>query len=201
MQFIDKLKFKLMGQSVLIVRASDIDEQGRVGTIELVGRVKKRDNSFIKTWDGTGWEKREGQRPIRIMNDNGVTELGYAVTEHGETVDIYTESREEWDKFTNGGPSDIGKTIIAEITKEQNGTNGVPVASTEKIEKKHTTDLYVERQHGPNLEHVIGYAATMDDIAEAMDLGKSMKNLYIGLFVGIGIGAFFVGPMIQTVLS
>lgn len=32
----------------------------------------------------------------------------------------------------------------------------------------------------PNLEEVLGKGATMDDISEAMDLGKSMKNIMIG---------------------
>lgn len=53
----------------------------------------------------------------------------------------------------------------------------------------------------PNREDVIGRAATMDDIADAMDLGKSIKNLAIGFFIGCGIGALFLGPMLTTVLS
>jgi hypothetical protein len=47
----------------------------------------------------------------------------------------------------------------------------------------------------------MGKASTMDDISEAMDLGKSPKNLLIGLLLGIGIGAFILGPMFTTMLS
>lgn len=39
----------------------------------------------------------------------------------------------------------------------------------------------------PNLEEVIGKAATMDDIAEAMDLGKSTRNIIIGALVSAPI--------------
>lgn len=61
--------------------------------------------------------------------------------------------------------------------------------------------LYSRMTAFPNLEKVIGAAATMDDIADSMDLGKSMKNLVIGLFVGMGIGALFLGPMLTAVMS
>jgi hypothetical protein len=44
-----------------------------------------------------------------------------------------------------------------------------------------TVNLYTEpRSSYPDLEDVIGRAATMDDISEAMDLGKSMRNILLG---------------------
>jgi hypothetical protein len=44
-----------------------------------------------------------------------------------------------------------------------------------------TVNLYTEpRSSYPDLEDVIGRAATMDDIAEAMDLGKSVRNILLG---------------------
>lgn len=39
----------------------------------------------------------------------------------------------------------------------------------------------------PNLEETIGKAATMDDITEAMDLGKSMRNIIIGALISAPI--------------
>ena len=64
-----------------------------------------------------------------------------------------------------------------------------------------TINLYTQPQAFPNREDIIGKAATMDDIAEAMDLNKSMKNMVIGLLIGIGLGAFIIGPMLTTMLS
>lgn len=43
-----------------------------------------------------------------------------------------------------------------------------------------TIELYTRIPTYPNLENIIGKAATLDDIADAMDLGKSMKNIIIG---------------------
>ena len=53
----------------------------------------------------------------------------------------------------------------------------------------------------PALEEIIGKAATMDDIAESMDLGKSVKNLVIGAAIGIFVGWLFVAPAFQVALS
>jgi hypothetical protein len=55
-----------------------------------------------------------------------------------------------------------------------------------------TCDLYAAPYYSgkrPDREDVIGKAATMDDIADAMDLGKSMKNLGIGLIIVLLVGA------------
>jgi hypothetical protein len=55
-----------------------------------------------------------------------------------------------------------------------------------------TCDLYAAPYLSgkrPDREDVIGKAATMDDIADAMDLGKSMKNLGIGIIIGLLVGA------------
>jgi hypothetical protein len=43
-----------------------------------------------------------------------------------------------------------------------------------------TIELYTKKPTYPNLENIIGKAATLDDIADAMDLGKSVKNIIIG---------------------
>lgn len=64
-----------------------------------------------------------------------------------------------------------------------------------------STKLYTKPVIFPNLEDAIGKAATMDDIADAMDLGKSMRNMVIGLLLGLGIGAFILAPIMQGVMS
>ena len=43
-----------------------------------------------------------------------------------------------------------------------------------------TIDLFTRRPTFPDRTEIVGKAATMDDIAESMDLGKSMKNIIIG---------------------
>lgn len=64
-----------------------------------------------------------------------------------------------------------------------------------------TAGIYTQPVAYPNLEDVIGKSATMDDISDAMDLGKSSRNLIIGILVGCGIGAFILAPIIQGMLS
>ena len=71
-------------------------------------------------------------------------------------------------------------------------------------ESGRTVNLFVDpylQEHAPSREDVIGRAATMDDLAEAMDLGRSMKNLMLGLLLGVGIGCFILAPALSKVLS
>jgi hypothetical protein len=35
----------------------------------------------------------------------------------------------------------------------------------------------------------------------AMDMGKSFRNILIGMVLGIGIGTFFLGPLLSAVMS
>lgn len=64
-----------------------------------------------------------------------------------------------------------------------------------------TVDLYTQPYKGINYEDVIGKAACADDIADNMDLGKSMRNLLIGGLIGAGIGMFILGPMLTKIMS
>ena len=67
-------------------------------------------------------------------------------------------------------------------------------------ERGQTINLYTQPWKGPNLEDVIGKAATADDIADAMDMNKSSRQLWIGICVGIGIW-MVVGPILSAVMS
>jgi len=78
---------------------------------------------------------------------------------------------------------------------------GLPKDAYIVSESGKTVNLYIYPRQLPNLEDVIGHAATMDDIADAMDLGRSMKNLAIGAIIGILVGAFAIGPMIQAMMK
>lgn len=64
-----------------------------------------------------------------------------------------------------------------------------------------TVNLYTQPWAGPSNEEIIGRASTADDIASAMDLGKSMRNMLIGLLIGILLGWLIIGPMVTTVMS
>jgi hypothetical protein len=147
-KFIEKWKFKLSGRSVPVVKCEDIDRDGRIYTLHLLGMARRRANSLVTTWDSKGWEIDKSAGKVSLIDEKGIEQYAFLVTEEGRTTRIYTK----------------------------------PVTS-------------------PNLEEVIGKAATMDDIAEAMDLGKSMKNTIIGLLIGMGIGAFILAPMLQVMLK
>jgi hypothetical protein len=145
---LEKLKFKLSGRSVPVVKAADIKEDGQILTLQILGECKDRPNSIIETWNEKGWEKNKQSSPITFIQENGLKAMAYLVSEKGETINIYTE----------------------------------PTAR-------------------PNKEDVIGHAATMDDIADSMDLGKSLKNMAIGLMIGIGLGWFIFAPMFTKMMS
>ncbi len=147
-KLIEQLKFKLSGRSVPVIKVSDVESDGRIRTLQMLGVLKNRPNSLLNTWDEKGYEKR-GNGFITLVDEKGIPIDAYAVSEAGMTVDLYTIP-----------PSDY-----------------------------------------PNREDVIGHAATMDDIADSMDLGKSMRNIFIGLFIGIALGWLIIGPIINKLLS
>jgi hypothetical protein len=147
-KFIEQWKFSLLGRSVPVVKCEDIDKEGRVYTLHLLGRAKRRANSLITTWDSKGWEIDKTAGKIAYIDEKGVEQYAFVVSEEGRTTRLYTK----------------------------------PVTF-------------------PNLEDVIGKAATMDDITEAMDLGKSMRNLVIGLLIGAGLGAFILAPILQGIMK
>lgn len=129
-KFIEKWKFKLTGKSVPVVKVADIDEEGRINTLMILGDVKDRPNSLVESWNQKAWEKEQGTHMIQVVDQNGRRAFNWIVSEAGRTVDLYVHPY-----FKN------------------------PM---------------------PDREDILGKGATMDDIAEAMDLGKSTKNYIIG---------------------
>ena len=130
-KFVDQWLFRLRGKSVPVIEVSDIESDGRIHTLQAVGKVKDRPNSLINTWDAKGWEKDPTAAPITFLNEKGDPEMRWVVSERGKTVNLYTRR----------------------------------------------CDL-------PNDEELIGRGATVDDIADSMDLGKSVRNIMIGVIVG-----------------
>lgn len=66
-----------------------------------------------------------------------------------------------------------------------------------------TVDLWVSKgfEDVPNREKVIGGLLTIDIFGELLDIGKSMKNMIIGIFIGMALYGLFVGPLLQGILS
>ena len=145
---IEQMRYKLSGRAVPVVKLEDIDAEGRVYTLHLLGTAKRRANSIQTPWDQKTWEIGRDAGKISLIDEKGNDTMAYLVTEEGTTTKLYTK----------------------------------PIT-----------------YHA--VEDILGRASTMDDLAEAMDLGKSPRNMLIGLLLGIGIGAFILGPMITTILS
>jgi len=147
-KFVEQWKYKLSGRSVPVVKLEDIDQEGRVYTIHLLGTAKRRANSIQTPWDQKVWEIGRDAGKVSLIDEKGNETFAYVVSEEGRTTKLYTK----------------------------------PIT-----------------YHA--VEDIMGRASTMDDIAEAMDLGKSVKNLVIGLLLGLGVGAFILGPMIQAMMK
>jgi hypothetical protein len=64
-----------------------------------------------------------------------------------------------------------------------------------------TINLYTYPRAYPNARSILGRFSMADDIADNMVLGKSMRNLFIGLLIGLAVGTFFLGPMIQAMMK
>ena len=151
MKIIEQIKFKLSGKSVPAIKVADIDDEGRVCTIQMVGNVKDRSNSLADNYYGKAWEKEPGSRMVQIIDPKGIKSLAWVVSEAGRTVDLFVHP------------------------------------------------FY--KHPAPNREDVLGQGTMMDDLAEAMDLGKSMMGKLLFMLLGIGVGCFILAPALSAVLS
>jgi hypothetical protein len=77
---------------------------------------------------------------------------------------------------------------------------GIPESVWIVSERGQTVNLYTRPWEGPNLEDIIGKAATVDDIAQSMDLYPSMRDKMIFMVIGIFIG-LVLSPMLGAVMS
>ena len=78
---------------------------------------------------------------------------------------------------------------------------GMPTPAFIVSELGKTVDLFVQPWTGIAWSGVIGRKAGADDIADNMDLGKSIKNLVIGLAIGVLLGTFILGPMLTQMMK
>ena len=130
-------------------------------TIEFMGYLKKRENSLIEPWKQKGYEIRSP--PIEIIN-NGKKEIGYAADETGITVTFNRDIKVRPAIEIGSNPEDLFGKAPDQLLIPQSG------------EIKY------------NFDGIIGRCSTLDDISEGLDLGKSWKNTFIGLVVGLVIG-------------
>ena len=64
-----------------------------------------------------------------------------------------------------------------------------------------TVGLFTEMSSFPNREDAIGAKAEFDDITDSMNLGKSLRNVLIGIIIGIFIGWWFIAPIMSGILK
>lgn len=113
-KFIERIKFKMQGRAVPVIRVTDVDKIGRVHTIHIAGLWKKLDNSVINTWDQKGNAIPPNYTTVAIINDKGVTENGYIV-HNGFAAELYTRPVIEGAVNTEGIQ---GKLICADVLEQ-----------------------------------------------------------------------------------
>ena len=91
LKFIERIKFRLTGRSVPVVRMTDIGNDGKVNTIHLMGELKARPNSLVNPWDDLGYEIVEGEGFITLIGEDGIPKGAYVVTPQGRTANIYVQ--------------------------------------------------------------------------------------------------------------
>jgi hypothetical protein len=146
---------------------------------------------FIEKWKFT-----IRGRAVPVIRAADITSDGLVQTLHlvGEIQDRPNSLVSTWDG--RGYEKSPGVKMITQID-EKGLSKLVYIVS----EAGRTINLFTEPWPFPNHEETIGKAATVDDIASALDLGKSMRNLLIGLLIGLAVGTFFLGPMVQAMMK
>jgi hypothetical protein len=99
-----------------------------------------------------------------------------------------------WDEHTY--EIDRDAQVIPVLNEKGIATNTHIVSESGK-----TINIYTTPRREPSARSILGRFSMADDIADNMVLGKSMKNLVIGLLVGLAIGTFFLGPMVQAMMK
>ena len=148
---------------------------------------------FIESWK---FKLRGRVVPVIVANDIGTDgKIGSLLIKglqgkrDNSIVDAWDEKGYEIDRDCMAIPITNEKGIVA---------NTFIVS-----EKGKTINLYTEpvpTTH-PNWASLLGKLFMADDIADNMTLGKSMRNMVIGLLFGIALGVFIFAPMFQQVMS
>lgn len=114
-------------------------------------------------------------RSVPVVCATDITDTGMIRTLHvaGDMKDRPNSIIKTWDG--KGWEKHPDASMITQY--DEKGTGKLAYVVTEY---GRTANLYTEPRSFPDMEDIIGKAATMDDIAESMDLGKSMRNILIG---------------------
>mgnify|MGYP003349667744 CR=1 FL=1 len=108
MDFIEKWKFKLFGRGIRVIRVEEVDKDGRIKVLRIVGKLKRRANSLVEAWDQKGAEINPKNGLIQFISDDEIVEPAY-ITFKGQTVDVvgekYEYGAETKDIFTGIGTS------------------------------------------------------------------------------------------------
>lgn len=88
-----------------------------------------------------------------------------------------------------------GQQMITIIDEKGTSNSGYLVS-----EKGVSTDIWTVPYLGPSVKSILGKYATADDIADNMDLGKSMRNVLIGVLFGAPVW-WIVFQVMGSVLS
>jgi len=148
---------------------------------------------FIESWK---FKLRGRVVPVIVANDIGTNgKIGSLMIKgnlgkrDNSIVDAWDEKGYEVDRNCMAIP----------VTNEKGLVANTFIVS----EKGKTINLYTEpvpTTH-PNWASLLGKLFMADDIADNMTLGKSVKNIVIGLLIGIPLGIFIIAPIIQQVFS
>ena len=149
--------------------------------------------NFIESWK---FKLRGRVVPVIVANDIGTNgKIGSLLIKglqgkrDNSIVDAWDEKGYEIDRSCMAIPVTNEKGIVANTF----------IAS--EIGK--TINLYTDPRPPdyPNWASLLGKWFMADDIADNMTLGKSMRNTFVGLLVGIALGVFIFAPMFQQVMS
>jgi hypothetical protein len=121
------------------------------------------------------WKFRLSGRSVPVMKVDDITADGQIKTLQavGECKDRPNSIVNTWDE--KGWEKQPGTEMIT-LIDDKGIKSMVWIVSAKGV----TCKLFTVPYAGPMLEDVIGRLATMDDIADAISLGKSMRNLFIG---------------------
>jgi hypothetical protein len=139
------------------------------------------------------WKFRLSGRSVPVIKVEDITNEGRIRTLHfvGDVKHRANSLINTWDE--KGWEITPGAEMLTTIDEKGIKSLSYVVSASGK-----TVDLYTAPSTFPNREDIIGHYATMDDIADATALGKSMRNMAIGIFIGIGLGVVFISPMLQA---
>lgn len=133
---------------------------------------------------------------VPVVRLDNVTEEGQVKTVQfvGECKDRPNSLVNSWDE--KGWEKQPDSEMVTMIDDK-----GIKVLAWIVNSKGVTCNIYTKPWIGPKCEDIIGRNSTFDDIADAMALGKSMRNIFIGLVIGVMVGWLFVSPMMGMVFK